>query len=49
MSIRNCPMGLDGYVARYIDKVGCTLEEACEQLEISCEDVFRTDEIIDEC
>ena len=47
MSIRNCPIGMDGYVAKYIDRMGCTLEEACEQLEISCDDVFKPDEFID--
>lgn len=36
----NYSSGLDNYVARYMDENGCTLEQACKDLEISQDDVF---------
>ena len=41
MEFNNCVPSLDNYVAKYMDENGCSLEEACENLEISCEDVFN--------
>lgn len=35
------PLGLEGYVSKYIDKNGCTLEEACNELEVNVEDIFN--------
>ncbi|HHD2753055.1 TPA: hypothetical protein ACOTG0_001855 [Clostridium perfringens] len=35
------PLGLEGYVSRYIDNNGCSLEEACNELEVSIEDIFK--------
>lgn len=46
MSIGNCPIGIDGYVSRYIDKNGCTFEQACKDLGVNCDDVFKVDDYI---
>ncbi|MGG5460666.1 hypothetical protein ACQZHJ_03740 [Clostridium sp. B9] len=35
------PLGLEGYVSRYVDKNGCTLEEACNELGLNINDVFK--------
>lgn len=35
------PLGMDGYVSKYVDKHGCTLEEACNELGLSIDEVFK--------
>lgn len=34
---------LNSYVAKYVDEVGCSLEEACEELGIETSKVFNSD------
>lgn len=35
------PLGVEGYVSKYIDNNGCTLEEACHDLGLSIDDIFN--------
>lgn len=41
MDIYGIPMGVDAYIAKFIDENGCTFEEACEQLEIDRNEVIN--------
>lgn len=40
MDYNNIP-SLDSYVAKYMDENGCSLEQACEELEIDKNKVFN--------
>lgn len=40
MDYNNIP-SLDSYVAKYMDENGCSLEQACEELEIDKDKVFN--------
>lgn len=46
MDIYGVPMGIDAYIAKFIDENGCTFEEACDQLEIDANQLvnFKYDE-----
>ena len=37
---QNYRINLDSYVAKYMDEHGCSLEEACADLEIEASNVF---------
>ncbi|MGL5152939.1 MAG: hypothetical protein ACRC7N_20470 [Clostridium sp.] len=34
MDLYSAPMGIDAYIAKFIDENGCTFKEACEALDI---------------
>lgn len=37
-------MDLSSYVAKYVDEMGCSIEEACEELGIDSSKVFSREE-----
>ena len=46
MDYNNIP-SLDSYVAKYMDENGCSLEQACEELEIDKNKVFNQSRVGD--
>lgn len=40
MQLTYSQIDIDAYVAKYMDETGCSLEEACRELEIDPSQVF---------
>lgn len=41
MDMNNSPIDINSYVARYMDEMGCSFEQACEDLGIEQSQVFN--------
>lgn len=44
MECQYAQIDLNSYVAKYVDEMGCSLEEACEELDIDLSRVFQQEE-----
>ena len=40
MDFSNAPIDINSYVAKYMDEMGCSFEQACEDLELEQSNVF---------
>ena len=40
MDFSNSPIDINSYVAKYMDEMGCSFEQACEDLGIEQSEVF---------
>jgi hypothetical protein len=44
MEFMYAQIDLNSYVAKYVDEMGCSLEEACRELGIEISNIFKPEE-----